>query len=161
MRVGSVTFCYPFIQKTLQNWISIMIINTVNALHSFAASSDLTNNWYFKSPLFCPLEDLSIKYYPILFFSDFLWRGNFIFIYSDLLKRVDFHISIYCPTELHSIVVWGTSINDVRQFSEIFDLPTYPFQPLKILFGSFWTPLPTLKLVVVNGRSLRATEVCT
>ena len=30
------------------------------------------------------------------------------------------HLRSYCM---------GTSINDVRQISEIFDLPTYPFQP--------------------------------
>ena len=30
---------------------------------------------------------------------------------------------------LKNVFVLGTSINDVRWFSEIFDLPTYPFQP--------------------------------
>ena len=46
----------------------------------------------------------------------------------------------------------GTSINDFRFFRGFL---TYPFQPNNVrFFGSFWTPLRTLKSDVINGRSL-------
>ena len=51
----------------------------------------------------------------------------------------------------------GTSTNDVRRFSAIFDLPTMSdnFYPITSdICGLFWTPLPTLKLDVIYGCSL-------
>ena len=48
----------------------------------------------------------------------------------------------------------GTSINDVPCFLAIFDLPTYLVLLYNVPFlGLFWTPLPTLKLDVIYGRS--------
>ena len=53
----------------------------------------------------------------------------------------------------------GTSINDVRRFSAIFDLySTYHvrrFLPYNVRYlGAFLDPLPTLVLDVIYGRSL-------
>ena len=66
---------------------------------------------------------------------------------------------------LMQILRKGTSNNDVRWFSMIFDLPTYLTTYLPTMsdnfyfitsnfWESFWTYLPTLKLDVINGRSL-------
>ena len=52
----------------------------------------------------------------------------------------------------------GTSINDVQRFSMIFDLPTYHvrrFKPYEVRFFGVILDLPTLKLNVINGRSLK------
>ena len=48
----------------------------------------------------------------------------------------------------------GTSTNDVPRFLVIFDLPTYIVLLYNVRFlGLSWTPLPTLILDVINGRS--------
>ena len=52
----------------------------------------------------------------------------------------------------------GMSINDVRRFSAIFDLPTMSddFYPITShIWELFWTPLPTLKSDVIYGCSHR------
>ena len=57
----------------------------------------------------------------------------------------------------------GTSINDVRQFSMIFDLPNYnvrQFLPYNVRFWGVILDLPTLKLDVINGRSPRYLTPC-
>ena len=41
------------------------------------------------------------------------------------------------------VVKLGTSINAVRRFSAIFDLPTLPCPIKSDIFGLFCTPLPT------------------
>jgi hypothetical protein len=57
-------------------------------------------------------------------------------------------------------IQWGTSINDVRQFSMIIDLHTYLptmsdnfYLITSDFWESFWTYLPTLKSDVINGLS--------
>ena len=48
----------------------------------------------------------------------------------------------------------GTSINNVRRFLVIFDLPTYLVLPYNVQFGGLsWTPLPTIIFDIINGRS--------
>ena len=47
----------------------------------------------------------------------------------------------------------GTSIDDVRRFFEIFDLPSLINPEMFDFLGHFEPPLPTLKLDVINGRS--------
>ena len=61
--------------------------------------------------------------------------------------------------KLSSKISRGPSINDVRQISMIFDLPTYHvrrFLPYNVRFLGVILDLPTLKSDVINERSLMA-----
>ena len=63
---------------------------------------------------------------------------------------------------IESLLGMGTSINDVPHFLVIFDLPAYLVLLYNVPFlGQFWTPLPTLKRDVINGRSPRQARTMT
>ena len=67
-------------------------------------------------------------------------------------------ISKFCPKTMMPFFIlrdWETSINDVRHFSAIFDLPSYATLSYNVPFsGLLWTPLLTLKSDIIYGRSL-------
>ena len=72
--------------------------------------------------------------------------------------RIGCTLVLDCLQNVQNLSNWwkGMSINDIRRFLMIFDLPTYhvvQFLPSNVLFLGVILNLPTLKSDVINGRS--------